>query len=183
MSLIYITGISGMGKSTVLKELKRRKFEAYGVDEDGFGWWKDRKTGKAGDIENAGRSPDFDIQNWYKKYSWHLDPGKIRALANRAVGATVFLCGTANDYEENQQYFDAAVAVHMDNPEELKRRILHRTDVDFGKDPRDMQRILDWQSTGKEFYARLGMQVVDSSRPVTDVVDEILRVTNIRSGS
>ena len=37
MSLVYITGVSGMGKSEVLRELATRGLNAHGVDEDG-GW-------------------------------------------------------------------------------------------------------------------------------------------------
>ena len=181
MSLIYITGISGMGKSTVLKELRQRNFEAYGVDEDSFGWWRDRETGQPGDIDRARKTKDFDIQDWYKKYSWHLDAAKIRILADQAVGKTVFLCGTANDYDENKQYFDTAIAVHIDDPESLIDRISTRTDVYFGKDPEDLKRILEWQKTGGEYYARLGMRIVDSSRPVTKVVDEILQIAGLDS--
>jgi thymidylate kinase len=36
MSLIYVTGLSGAGKSAVLDELVARGCEARGVDEDGY---------------------------------------------------------------------------------------------------------------------------------------------------
>jgi dephospho-CoA kinase len=35
MGLIYVTGISGSGKSTVRAELRARGFFAHDVDEDG----------------------------------------------------------------------------------------------------------------------------------------------------
>ena len=41
MSLIYITGISGSGKSTVLRELAKQGYEAHGVDEEGYADWID----------------------------------------------------------------------------------------------------------------------------------------------
>jgi dephospho-CoA kinase len=36
MALIFITGISGAGKSTIAKELSRRGYEVYDTDEDGL---------------------------------------------------------------------------------------------------------------------------------------------------
>lgn len=44
MPLIYITGVSGTGKSTVWAELKNRGIEAYDVDEDGLARWQNNKT-------------------------------------------------------------------------------------------------------------------------------------------
>ena len=38
MTLIYITGVAGVGKTTVLNELKRRGYEAYDADENLSSW-------------------------------------------------------------------------------------------------------------------------------------------------
>jgi uridine kinase len=42
MPLVYVTGISGSGKSAVLQELRQRAHKAVGVDEDGYARWLDR---------------------------------------------------------------------------------------------------------------------------------------------
>jgi dephospho-CoA kinase len=46
MAFIYITGISGSGKSTVRSELIRRGYEAYGTDEDGLAAFYHHETGE-----------------------------------------------------------------------------------------------------------------------------------------
>jgi len=44
MSLIYITGPFGAGKSTVRNELIKRGYEACDTDEDGMSAWYDNQT-------------------------------------------------------------------------------------------------------------------------------------------
>ena len=39
MALFYVTGLSGTGKSAVLRELLIRGYHARGVDEDGYADW------------------------------------------------------------------------------------------------------------------------------------------------
>ena len=46
MPLIYVTGISGSGKSAVLRELQSRGNRAYGVDEDEYGQWLHWRSGE-----------------------------------------------------------------------------------------------------------------------------------------
>jgi shikimate kinase len=41
MGLVYITGISGAGKSEVCKQLNRLGYSAFGTDEDGISAWHD----------------------------------------------------------------------------------------------------------------------------------------------
>ena len=44
MSLIFITGVAGSGKSAVCKELVARGFEAYDTDNDGMTAWVIKET-------------------------------------------------------------------------------------------------------------------------------------------
>jgi thymidylate kinase len=44
--LVYVTGLSGSGKSSVLLQLKKRGYEAHGVDEEGYADWVDRMNGQ-----------------------------------------------------------------------------------------------------------------------------------------
>jgi hypothetical protein len=39
MALLYVTGLSGTGKSAVLSDLLARGYHARGVDEDGYADW------------------------------------------------------------------------------------------------------------------------------------------------
>jgi hypothetical protein len=45
MALLYVTGLSGTGKSAVLSELLARGHHARGVDEDGYADWVSLASG------------------------------------------------------------------------------------------------------------------------------------------
>jgi hypothetical protein len=46
MPLVYVTGISGAGKSAIRGELIGMGYPAFGTDEDGYGIWLDKTTGE-----------------------------------------------------------------------------------------------------------------------------------------
>lgn len=61
-----ITGLSGSGKSAVLRELVKRGYEAHGVDEEGYADWIDRKTDEI--IPFPQDESSVDIHDWYRKH-------------------------------------------------------------------------------------------------------------------
>ena len=148
MPLFYVTGVSGSGKSAVLRELRARGHEAHGVDEHGFGTWVNRV--------------------------WTLDAEKIRALRSRSdqTETAVFLCGTAEGDSFVWDAFNDVFALVVD-PETIEQRIGQRPDR-FGKRPQELRRILEWQTTFEADYRRFGAVVIDATKPVEAVVDELL---------
>lgn len=178
MSLIYITGISGSGKSSVLKELKSRGYEAHGVDEDVYANWIHRKTGKVGHFPHPPK-PDFDFHKWYKQYEWELDADKVHALKKEADkdSKTIFLCGIASGEDKAWHNFDKVFALTV-GADTIKQRIRDRTDNNFGKSPEELEKILEWHSTHEDDYRRFGAILIDAHQPVDKVVDEIVRKVN-----
>ena len=176
MGIIYITGVSGMGKSQVLKELQARGLEAHGVDEDMYGDWINRETGAAEELEFPEGNTDFDIHDWYKDHAWVLSRNRVAQLATKAVAKhqDIFLCGTADGFDECKEMFSKVFALHMDDAEGLSRRIQERTDVDFGKDPAELERILEWQRNGEAHFRSMGATVLNADRPTPKIVDDIL---------
>ncbi len=82
VNLIYITGLSGAGKSAALRELSERGFEAHGVDEEGFADWIDRGSGRIAPFPHHDLS--LDIHDWYRKHRWVLSEERITTLRNDA---------------------------------------------------------------------------------------------------
>src|SRR5262245_370217 len=81
-SLYYVTGLPGSGKSAVRRELKARGYQAPGVDEEGYGEWIDRKTGKI--IPFPHQDNNLDFHDWYKRHEWELSPTNIARLKRLA---------------------------------------------------------------------------------------------------
>lgn len=161
-----------MGKSEVLRELQSRGLEAHGVDEDGFGDWVNRKSGQAEEL-----TPEInDIHEWFTNHAWVLNKGRISELAAKSdsLQKNIFLCGTADGFDDCKNLFAKVIALHMSDPDLLASRIQQRTDVDFGKDPAELERILQWQQTGEAHFRSLGATILNADRPPDEIVDELL---------
>jgi hypothetical protein len=114
MPLIYVTGISGAGKTSVLGELRDRGYESYGVDEDGFGRWLDPRSGEV--VTFPVDDEAVDRHEWYADHVWALDVDKIAELKRHSdrCAAPVFLCGVAAGDREAWPYFDVVCALVID---------------------------------------------------------------------
>ena len=108
MPLIYITGISGAGKTAVCDALRERGYTAYDMDRDGFKSWYDRATDK-----RAVDQPRWiDATREYRRRYWlAVDPEKVEALAAQAgfEHGPVFLCGITAGEEKVWHLFDTVV--------------------------------------------------------------------------
>jgi len=128
MPLVYVTGISGAGKSAVLRELRRRGHVAFGVDEDGYGTWRDPLTGE--ERTYPAEDQALDPHAWYASHDWVLDISKIAAL-KRSVDRDlrlVFLCGVAGGDAQAWDFFDVVCALVIDQAT-IRSRIELREDT------------------------------------------------------
>lgn len=174
MPLVYITGISASGKSSVCKELKRRGYEAYDADKDGVAFFYNNETGKAitKKIAPKDRTPE-----WRAKHTWKAKREDVKKLAREAKDKLIFLCGvTSNDADELWDLFDQVFALTIDEAT-LRHRVTSRTNNDFGKNPNELADLLRWQRTASEGYKKLGAILIDAAKPLDEVADEILKQT------
>jgi dephospho-CoA kinase len=172
MSLIYITGISGTGKTTVAHELKKRGFEAYDADGDGFNSWYDKKTGKK---TTESSHTNTNTLNWYKKHIWRTSRGKIEDLAIHAKNKNMFICGTPSNEKEIWDLFSKVICLTIDE-QTLRHRIRIRSTNEFGKAPHELTEILKWYKLNQKLYKQFGAYIVDATKPLNEVVDEILEI-------
>lgn len=172
MGLCFITGVSGTGKSTVLRELRERGCLARGVDEDGYADWVSRRTGTAEAIPHD--DPGFDIHAWYRAHDWVLNARRVSVLSRAAArcGRPVFLCGSALGEAGVWHLFDRVVALVADVPT-IERRLAARAG-DYGKAPEELAMILGWHDGFEQSYRGFGAVIVDATRQPREVADEVL---------
>jgi thymidylate kinase len=170
MALYYVTGVSGSGKSAVLAELKRRGHEAYGTDENNLAAHYHTVTGAKAPRDTP---VEARTKDWRHYHQWKAPAGKVEALRRKAADKTVFLCGVSANDGEFWDKFTRAFCLYVP-PEEIKRRILSRTGNNFGKNPHELNGILEWAAYSKKQYEALGAIIIDATQPIKNVVDDIL---------
>lgn len=169
MPLVWITGNSGAGKSTICEVLRGRGYTSLDADDDGFSQWIDRSTG------DAVSDPPYPVpQGWLDRFGWKLNRELIEQLAHASRTQTVFLCGSAENEAEVRDLFDAMVCLVIDD-ETLRRRLAERTTNAFGQNPEELAAALKWNPLERSIYGRLGATIVDGTEPPPVVTDNILR--------
>ncbi len=174
MSLVFVTGIPGAGKSSVCRELKERGCRAYDTDQDQLAGWYDKSTHQP--VSMPPREV-WATQAWRDRHDWYLDRMKINTIAETSGAAPVFICGTAANEAQVWDLFSKVMYLLVDEPT-VRSRLSSRTDNEFGKEPHELAAILGWLRTAKEDYTRFGAEIIDASRPLKLVVDDIISLSD-----
>jgi len=171
MSLIFITGVSAAGKSTIREELARRGFRAYDTDEDEIVVWRHKVTGEITPlVADVHRTPEFIAEN-----EWRVDFERLRRLAADARERTIYVCGAVANADEVLPYFAKVFLLKIDEAT-LRHRLATRTSHDFGTKPHELELLLAWNQVIEEPYLRSGAVVVDATKSPAAVADEILGI-------
>ncbi len=159
MVLFQVDGLSGTGKSTLYEELSRRGYDA--VDSDTvFAYYGDPLTGTPTAVE--------------RRANWQWDGQKLREFAQATQDAGVFICGGAMNQNDFVDLFAIRFTLHIDS-ETMRQRLLTRTNNEYGKNPNDLAEQLELNQYVPEEAKRIGSIVIDATRPITEVADEIVR--------
>jgi gluconate kinase len=169
--LVLVAGISGAGKSAVCLELQRRGHEAHDLDLDGNTVWVDRETGV---VSPAAASRTAESTEWFDRHDWCVVPERIQGIADSAGRRTVFLCGMTKNEHEVSHLLARVVYLSIDATT-IRDRVASRTTNDFGKADHELAAILAWHETAEREHREAGAVIVDATRPLGQVVDDVLR--------
>jgi dephospho-CoA kinase len=157
--MFQIDGLSGTGKSTLYAELARRGCHA--VDADAvFGFFADPVTGLPSVVES--------------RATWMWDRRKLRAFAHSCNDVPVFICGGAMNQNEFVDLFEKRFTLHIDS-DTMRERLLARTNNDYGKDADELAEQLELNVHAVEDAERIGAVVIDATKPINEVADEVLK--------
>lgn len=152
-----IEGVSGTGKTTVGEELGRRGYQAIHGDRM-LAYQGDPETGEPTDT--AG----------HENHLWRVD--SVTALIADRREPLTFFCGGSRNFAAFVDLFDGVFVLDVD-ADTLRRRLERRPANEFGGRPEQREFIARLHRTGEDI-PHTGV-VIDATRPVGDVVDEILR--------
>ena len=169
MRLVWVTGISGAGKSTVCAALESIGVAAVDTDRDGFNHWVVSATG-----DPVVDPPDPVPADWLDAHAWHIRPELVRALRDDGQGVT-FLFGAVANESEVWELFDRVGCLVID-AETVRHRLATRTTNAFGKDPSHLERILEWNQELEASYRHAGATIIDGARPVDEVAHAVLEL-------
>lgn len=171
MRLVLITGMSGVGKTEVSKELSRRGYVAVNADGARISAWYENASGRC---EGPGLPRELTkTRDWLEQHSWKMSRELLERIAIESAGQTVFICGAATNENEVWDLFTQVICLYLDDEDELRRRLQQRSSNDFGKEPHELEAILRWNAGAKHNYQSFGAIMVDAGQPLSKVVDEI----------
>lgn len=176
MGLVWITGVSGTGKSTLRVELASRGYQSFDADEDGIAAWHLRSTGEEVYDPGGGNHPD----SWLENHCWTINLARVEQLARMARDQVVFLCGSVENEDEVWELFDIVICLVLEEST-LRERLATRITNKFGKAPVELEAILGWNRTIEATYREFGAIIVNADRTLAEVVDQVLANIGVES--
>jgi dephospho-CoA kinase len=151
MKRVLLTGMSGTGKSSVVRELVARGYKA--VDTDyGFS-----------ELQPDGRQ------------LWREDA--VEALLAIEDADVLFVAGCEENQVKFHPQFDHIVLLSAPL-ETLLERLATRMDNPYGKDPEELRRFLEDVETVEPLLRRVAHHEVRTTAPLEDVVATVIRLVD-----
>ena len=167
--LVWVTGLSGTGKSSIAAHLRELGHWSVDADDDGMSGWRSHETGE------LVPSPPVDQRpaDWLDRFSWCIDVRRVEELRPRSDGRVVFLVGAVENEAEVLALADVVVCLVAD-ADTLGQRLTTRRTNDFGQAPGDIEAVLSWLGVYEERHVAIGAVMVDATQRLPGVVAEVL---------
>jgi dephospho-CoA kinase len=149
MKRVLLTGMSGTGKSAVIRELAARGYKAIDGDE---GW---SETGPEGD--------------------WIWREERVQRLLSTADGEVLFFSGCATNQGKFYSRFDHIVLLSAPAPVIIER-LRSRTSNTYGKDPEEIALVLHHLETVEPLLRKGAHHEIDTRAPLDEVAAAVLRL-------
>lgn len=153
-----MTGMSGVGKSTVVERLGELGFRAVDLDSPEYSEWVDSVDG--------GPSPLEPGKDWL----WRKD--EVRTLLAEDGDGVLFVSGCAPNLGRFQ--FDGIVLLSAP-AEVMAARLVQRTTNAYGKDPGELATALGHKETVEPLLRGIADLEIDTVAPLEDVVSRVVQ--------
>ena len=163
MKRVLLTGMSGTGKSSVIAALAARGYKAVDLDTDEWSEWV-TVDGEADEKAEAWRNRD-----------WMWREARVRDLLSSHRAGTLFVSGTSANQGQLYPLLECVILLSAPAPV-IVQRLATRTNNPYGKHPDELARVLGHIETVEPLLRRRATHEVDTSAPLEEVVDTILRL-------
>ncbi|MEI8407832.1 MULTISPECIES: AAA family ATPase [unclassified Kribbella] len=160
MRRILVTGVSGVGKSTVVVRLGELGYRAVDLDSPDWSEWVDSADG--------GPSPLEPGKDWV----WRED--RVRELLAEDGDGPLFVSGCASNMGIFRDTFDGVVLLSV-TADVMAERLAHRTTNAYGKHPEELARSLEFKETVEPLLRATADLELDGAAPLEQVVEEVIR--------
>ncbi len=164
MKRILVTGMSGTGKSSVIRELAARGYWAVDADSPAYSEWVE-VTGDTGALG----SPEWGASDWM----WRED--RVQELLSTEDANVLFVSGCAANMGKFLPQFDHVILLSAP-AEVIVERLATRTTNTYGKRPEEVARTLELMETVEPRLRRVADHEIDVSAPLNEVVAILLRI-------
>lgn len=154
MNRILLTGMSGTGKSTLLREIDALGYTTIDTDFDDWCVWA---------VDNAGE-PEL---------IW--DENRIHTLLTDVHESDLFISGTVSNQGKFYPLFDQVVLLSAPTPV-IVERLAARTHNPYGKHPDELADVLGYIETVEPLLRPTASLEIDTSAPLEDVLETILKL-------
>lgn len=161
MKRVLITGMSGTGKSAVIRELAARGHDAYDLDTPEWSQWID--------VDPADPLTPVKGKDWV----WRED--RVRALLSRPTDRPLFVSGCAENMTRLYPLIDVVILLSVPVGT-LMERLAARSPGDYGHAAEARRKVTELISTVEPSLRKSADHEIDTRNPVGATVDEILRL-------
>jgi len=170
MRKIFVTGMSGTGKSTLTKEFEKRNIPAFDIDQIiGSCNWYDKTTGKQEDYYTGLGKEWLYNHEWICDFDWIRK--RVESYPNEKM---VIVAGSTTNQKSFLDYFDQIFLLQLDN-ETLKDRLTHRTTNDFAQDKSEQEYIIETKDDFEKDMINYGAIVLPATLPTETLADMIVK--------
>lgn len=171
--LVFITGTSTAGKSTMAKELVKRGYEAHDLEHNGISAWFNKEKGTR--AAEFGQVPDRS-KEWADAHEWRTSMDWVNNIAKEAINKPIFLCGGGANEKDIIALCDKVIWLKT-NEATIRSRVNIPRDHTYGTKSHELAAAIENNIQKEKEYEQLGAIMIDVRRPLDEVVKDVLAHT------
>jgi broad-specificity NMP kinase len=166
MNKFCITGIPGVGKSSVVEELNKRGIRSLDLDSmEGLCHWEDVSGKRVEYHSGIGK-------NWLDVNEYNCDLEKLKSIIDKGE-EDVVVAGIVSNQDEFLNLFDKVFLLRCDE-ETFLHRLDNRENHDFAKDKSEQDHVLGYYREFEDQMLEYGAVPINTGIPLKDVVEKII---------